>query len=228
MHIKHRLKQTVQTISRLPLLKVVLPSVGAFAMIIYIFAFIVERPVIFSYVGETCTRQMTWFPSWQQSSGDAKLKVEYKDLAKVGTLPFFSTKACFTLTESPQAGVAKVAMSPGGSFIARKTFAVTIESLPQARSEIFDRPIPTAKPLKVPLSKSDAVHVYQLSANQKTVDCQSQDEAAVQCDVSTLELNQDSAYQLKLERTWGGAQPKTVVAKEVMTLPATHMTQATI
>lgn len=72
--------------------KSILMGVGVLLVLLYCLVFFIPKPVQFSYAGETCTSQLTLFPSLHKSSGSSVFTPSFDDNLKVGSLSFSARK----------------------------------------------------------------------------------------------------------------------------------------
>jgi predicted deacylase len=196
-------------------------------IILYAIIFFIEKPVIFSYAGTTCTKQLTLFPSLHRSDGDLEYKIQPSELLKLGTLTIASRATCFTPIDPPRPGTIKVGFSPWGGWLMRKTYAIAVGTPPTARVAVLDKPVPVSRPLTIPLSDTDKTFTYHMKAGDKEVECISKDKATA-CDITKLELLQGKPYMVELTRQFDKKKIGTVVKKEITTLSATHAVDSTI
>jgi predicted deacylase len=202
-------------------------SIFAAAILLYSVIFLIDKPVVFSYAGATCAKQLTLFPELHDISGKTDYKVQATQTLRVGNVTILSQELCFTPVNSPAAGVNKVSTAPFGSWLLRKTFAITAAAPPTAHAAVLSKPIPVSKPLTIPLSGTDKVFTYHMKANGARVVCDPKANAT-SCDVSKLKLSQGAPYELELTRQFGDDKAATLVSKEVTTLSATHLSAASV
>ena len=225
--MKQRLIFLYKELKQLPRSTSIPIGVGALLAVSYVLFFVIEKPVQFSYAGETCIRQMAFFPKLSKPTNDAGFRVEARDTFKVGSVDVLSPKTCFIATKAPQPGFTKVSVAPFGSVVARKTFAVTVPALPGANANNLTKPVPIGKPLKIPLTTPDTIYDYKLHIDDKNVDCSNKAQA-VSCTLDELGLEQGKDYQIKLARSFQGGAADTLVNKKITTLSATNITKAGI
>lgn len=227
MNLRQVTRQTLTKLRALPL-KIVLPAgVGMFALTFYILAFIVEKPVLFSYSGQNCVQQLTMLPNIHKQVEGQGFSVSYHDQWTLGETSLLATKTCFTPTAMPREGVNKVISAPFGGLLARNTYSVIVESPPVANVTIFNSPIAIGRELKLPLSTPDKIYDYTLVVNQKETVCEPHS-GGVSCDLDPLGLEQDKTYKLSLQREWSGKRVETLSSKQVKTLPATNIVKAAV
>ncbi|MDB5177780.1 MAG: peptidase carboxypeptidase [Candidatus Saccharibacteria bacterium] len=225
MSIKQRISFVLHEINQLPR-RVTIPIGAALLLvIIYAVAFLIEKPVQFSYAGETCIRQISLFPDLSKQTNDSGFRVEAKDALQVGSVPVLSIKICFEATRAPSVGVSKVSVAPFGGLVARKTFAITVPKAPVARADSLSKPVPIGKPLTVALTAPDTVYGYVLKVDNKTAECSTK-ASKVQCSLDNLALEQGKDYRMTVVRSFENMAAGTLVSKEVTTLPATNVIKA--
>jgi|GEM_PF-587325 protein MpaA len=224
---KQRVKTVLKEINQLPRKLTIPLGVGILFAIIYTVAFFIERPVQFSYAGETCIRQISLFPGLSKPTNDADFRVETRDSFRIGNVAVVSPKTCFIATKAPQEGVSKASVAPFGGLLARKTFAVIVPKAPLASTGSLSKPIPIGKPLTVSLSSPDTVHDYSLGVGQKSTTCSAK-ASQIQCPLDNLALEQGKEYRITLTRSFQRKTTGTLVSKDVSTLPATNIVKAGI
>jgi predicted deacylase len=194
----------------------------------YVIIFLIHKPVAFSYAGETCARQLTLFPSLHKLAGkDKDFSVNFKKSFKVGSFTILSLSTCFTATDPPTEGTQTVATALFGGWFMQKHFSVKVEAPPVADVGILNKPVPTLKPLKVPLSDTDKVFTYTLRANERKEGCESQEKVLL-CDIKQLNLTQGASYAVELTREFKNKQIGTVAKRQITTLPATSIIDSSI
>jgi hypothetical protein len=226
-----RLKSLAQTalrkIKKAPK-KVSIPlGVLAILLLLYLVTFSIQKPVLFAYGGDTCVKQLTFFPNTHKVVGRTDFKVHAKNEWKVGGVSIASGSLCFTPVNTPQEGDVKVVTSPFGGWLAQKAFVVQIGHPPVANIKGLSRPIPISKPLTIPLDQTDTVFKYTLSMNKKQADCHAKDKKLA-CDLGLLDLVQGQAYDAKLTRHFGKEKEIEIATKKLTILSATTVASSSI
>jgi len=193
----------------------------------YVVTFVIEKPVQFSYAGDTCVRQISLFPALSKPTNDARFRAEARNTWRIGKMAVLSPTTCFVATKSPTPGVSKVSIAPFGGIIARKKFAVRVAEPPIARTESLSKPVPTGKPLDIHLSHADSVFDYRLEVAGRSTECAEKD-AAQRCDIAALRLKQGEQYKLRLVRQFKEKTIATVATKKITTLTATAVTASSV
>lgn len=202
-------------------------AVAVIGMIIYLTAFVIEKPVTFSYAGPTCTNRLTLLPNIHKSPSDSGYDARPARLVSVGNWPIAARSVCVSATRAPQPGVSKVSLAPYGGIFARQTFAVKVGAPVIADTKVLNAPIPVTQPLNLKLTGSDTIFSYVLKIADKQADCLSK-EAALSCDIEKLDLVQSQSYSAKLIRQFKGKDIATVISKDIQTLSATTLTDFSI
>jgi predicted deacylase len=195
--------------------------------VLYGAAFVLEKPVVFSYAGPTCVSRLTLLPNIHASSSEVDYDIQPARLVTIGSWPIAAKSICITPTRAPQPGVSKVNLAPYGGLFARQTFAVQVTQPVVADAKAFSKPIPVSKPLTLKLSGSDTIFSYVLKAADKQTNCTSKD-TTLSCDVEKLNLAQSQSYPVQLSRQFKGKEVATVVSKDIETLSATTLTDSSI
>ncbi|MDB5187323.1 MAG: peptidase carboxypeptidase [Candidatus Saccharibacteria bacterium] len=195
--------------------------------IFYLAAFVIEKPVNFSYAGPTCTNRLTLLPQIHKSPNSSGYVAQPARIMSIGRWPIAARSVCVSATRAPQPGVAKVSLAPYGGVFARQTFAIKVDSPVIADTKVLDAPIPVSRPLKMQLTGRDNVFSYVLKIGDKQVDCEEKD-AVLTCDIEKLELAQSKSYPTKLVRQFKGKDIAIVMSKSVQTLSAITITDTSI
>jgi len=227
MSIKQRVSFILNEINQLPRRVTIPTGVGLLLLIMYVVTFVIEKPVQFSYAGDTCIRQISLFPALSKPTNDASFRAEARDMWRVGNVAVLSPTTCFVATKPPTPGVSRVSIAPFGGIVARKTFAVQVGKPPVARTESLSKPVPTGKPLDIHLSYADSVFDYRLEVGGKSTECSKKD-AAQRCDIGALRLKQGEQYKLRLVRQFKEKTIATVATKKITTLTATAVTTSSV
>lgn len=227
MLIKQKVVYVASLIRQFPLRSVLIAG-GLTLVLTYFFAFIIEKPVQFSYADKTCLPQLTFFPSLQKQSGASSIySLTHDHVTKLGNVPLFSTRDCIAPLSSPQQGVARVSSSPWGGILFKKTFAVTVDKPPVANMGILAKPVPTSRDIGIPFDKADTINKYQLLANDRRSDCHMRGKI-LECDVASLLLEQGKEYQLSVERSFKDTARTVLFQKRITTLAATNVTKSSV
>lgn len=227
MSITQRFNIFIYQIKRLPRLASVTFGAVIVSLMMYGVAFLLEKPVEFSYGGETCIRQVSVLPSLSKSTNSTGFRAEARGGVRVGDVTIISPTTCFVATKAPQAGVSKVSVSPFGGVVARKTFALRINNPPVARTGSLSRPVAIGRPLSIHLTDADTVHGFSLRVGAKQAECVSRG-SRVECPLEKLAMEQGKEYRIKLVRAFDEKIAGTVVNKDIVTLKATNITKAAI
>lgn len=227
MHRKQTMRHLLKKIQQLPLQITIPSAVLVFAIVIYAVAFLIERPVSFSYAGETCVRQLTLLPGLQQTRAGSDFSVRVKDKLKVGDVTLASFSSCFIPVTAPKEGQAKVSVSPFGGGFAQKTYNVSVKAPIKVNADVLAKPVPISRPLTIEMDESDHVFSYQLTIKDRVAECIPKD-ARLLCDVQTLDLVQGQTYQGELVRTFQGERVQTVIKRDISVLPATKVTDSSV
>lgn len=227
MQLKQTLLSLVDRLRALPKKYTIPIGVIVVGGALYVTAFVIEKPVSFSYAGQTCIGRLVFLPNVHSSSKQSGYDITPSQLVKIGRWPIAARSVCFTATRAPQAGVAKVSLAPFGGLIARQTFAIKVALPVVADVSVLNKPIPVSKPLNLKLSGSDRIFSYALKIDGKQTECISK-QTTLSCNVEKLNLAQNQSYPAKLSRQFHGKDVATVVSKDIQTLSATTFTDSSI
>lgn len=183
------------------------------------------QPMTYSYDGAACSDRLVVFPSLFRSKGTAYKLITEKSL-KIGSLPIAARSICAVAQEAPstKAHAARLSLFGGPLFAAHYEISATPK--PYVIST-FETPIPTARPLKIALDRTDATHRYRLAVAGRKVDCVSKNKA-LSCDVVPLNLTQGQSQLLELERSFDGKMIDIPLKREVQTQTPTTVTGSSI
>lgn len=195
--------------------------------LLYVCAFVVEKPVTFSYAEKSCVNRTTLLPDTHAVAGSADYEVIPSRLIKVGDWAVAARSLCFTPMHAPQVGTAKVKYAPFGGVVASRTFALNVPAPVVADGKVFDVPIPVSKPLHIKLTGVDAVFDYALKVGDKMAECTPKPDG-ISCNIQKLGLAQSQAYQVELARYFNKKLIATVISKKIQTLSATSLTTTSI
>lgn len=217
--IWHKLRAKLTT-------RVVILSLFTLLLVVYAIAFF-PRPVQFSYASATCVPQLTVFPRVLKSDASGDYRLIAKNETEVFGYPLFAHSVCAEPIGVPKEGRVRVGLAPFGWPIGKKNFVIKTGEYASVAPSQLDRPLPTATPLKLELSRPDTIFTYKVTANQKTTDCEPLD-SAVLCDLQEVGLSQGSKYMMSVDRYFANEKVETIVKKEIETLPAVAVVASSI
>lgn len=227
MQLKQKLRLLVKQLRALPTKYTIPAIIFIVCLIVYGVAFLIEKPVNFSYAGDTCVSRLTLLPSLHSSSSTAGYEAKPGKLITVGGWPVAARAVCVSATQAPKAGKAKVSLAPLGGVVARQTFALTVDSPVAVNASPLETPIPVSRPLELKLSGPDITFTYVLRIAGRQVNCPAK-AVKVICDIEKLSLVQSQAYPMQLVRQFNGRDAGVVMAKTIHTLSATTLTASSI
>lgn len=195
--------------------------------LLYVFAFVVEKPVTFSYAQKACINRMTLLPNTHTVVGGVDYEVIPSKLIKIGDWSIAARSLCFTPTRAPQTGTAKVKFAPFGGAVARQTFALYVPPPVIADVKVLDKPIPVSKPLVIKLNSADTIFDYGLKIGDKKVECMPRPDG-ISCSIEKMGLLQSQTYRVQLLRYFNKEVIATVFTKDIQTLSATSLTDSSI
>ena len=226
-----QLKQTVRSLATklwaLPKRYTIPAAVFVVCLIFYIALFIVSKPVVFSYAGNTCVNRLTFLPDIHASSDEAGYVIRPSGVLKIGNWPAVARSLCFTPTKAPKAGKAMVSLAPFGGWFARQAFALQVPAPVVANTDPLSKPIPVSRPLSLKLSGTDAIFTYSLKVNNKEAACISKG-TQLACDVEALGLAQSQTYKAELLRHFDDTVVSALAKRDITTLSATTLIDSSI
>ncbi len=211
-------------------LQVCLAFVVLVSVATYVLLFVIPAHLQFSYSeARTCFVRPVLLPAMHQTVDNSHYTVVYEGGFAIAEMPILATKTCIIPTVTPKAGTVTVVAAPFGGWTYRQHIAVTTPESPRVSVASFNKPVPTTKPLKLTLAGADVVNSYTLRANGKTAACrESSGEAAISCDIPSLDLDQGKKYTIEVYRAFKDARPERVLATPVETLTATAITDGSV
>lgn len=227
MQLKQKLLSLVRQLGSLPKKYTIPTAVLIVGGMLYVAAFIIEKPVTFSYAGQTCVNKLTLLPEMHTVVGEPGFTAQPANLVTIGDWPIAARSICVTALHAPQPGIVKVSIAPYGGYIARQTLIVTIPDAVVADVSMLDDPVPVSKPLDITLSETDTVFSYTLKVQDKRTDCQAK-MAALSCDLEQLQLVQNRPYTIELIRQFKDQVIETAASRTIHTLSATTVTESSI
>lgn len=226
-----KIKQTLRAIAaqlrQIPKKYAISTAVLIIGGVLYSAAFMIEKPVVFSYAGQTCVNRLTLLPTAQRQVLPAAYTAVPTNVIKIADWPIVARTVCFTPVQAPQSGVSKVSLAPFGGLIARQTFAVSTPQPVTADVKVLADAIPVSKPLNLRLSSSDTVFTYSLEINNKKASCPLIGVVLV-CKIESLGLAQSKTYRAALLREFNNTTVQTIIRKEIKTLSATAVTGTSV
>lgn len=183
------------------------------------------QALTYSYDGAACEYRLVILPSLFRSNGEAYRLTTEKSL-NIGSFPVAARSVCAVAQVAPSTNAQTAQLSLFGGPLFPAKYEITAAPKPVVMSK-FDAPIPTAKPLKIALDRTDTTHSYRLAVSGREVACSSQ-QKALSCDVVPLNLTQGQTQTLELTRSFDGKAIDTPLTREVQTQTPTTVTASSI
>lgn len=228
MHMKQTVQKGLSKLTDSPRWLTIPGAILVLLVVIYSLVFFINKPVLFSYAGETCATQPTFLPGTLKVSAGSGYAVKSSDEIKVGGIRLLALSLCFMPTSAPQSGISKVSIAPFDGFFGRKTYEVTVPPPVEAYVHEITEPVPGSKPLEIRLDSSDRIFSYALEAESKRAECESLNDAKLSCAINKLALTQGRAYDISLIRQFNGKPVDTIASKNIVILPATKVTDSSV
>jgi len=215
---KDAIKTNIHKIyKRLPLFVWVFIASALVIGIAYSLIFFIPKKIQFSYAGETCVSQLALFPSAQKSTSDA-FDVKTKDELKIGSYTYAAEQVCITPKQAPKEGEYAANIGLFGNWFMAKKFSIEVASPPVARkTDIIDKTVSTALPLRIGLTSADTVHTYKLSVADNVAGCKTEQSQLV-CDIADLDLKPGAEYTASLVRSFNNSGATKVIEGKIETL----------
>lgn len=213
--------------SRRGVVVLVAGAVALLALVVAI-AMTLPRSVAFSYAGATCTRELTLFPQAYSQSDDAAFDVTFVDTVQVGSFTVASRGVCFKPLSPPEAGNAIVSLEMLGGRLVGQQFTLQVGESPGVDVAVLAQPVPTSRPLQIPLEAPDAIHEYVLRIKESAAVCEDSG-SSLQCPVDSLKLEQGETYPYELAKRFTTEETEQTVADGTLTtLRAVRVTKASL
>lgn len=180
------------------------------------FLIIYQRPIVYSYGGSNCFRDVTLFPDLMKSKGSA-YKVSSTNKKQLAGVALISTKTCIDSQTAPEAmAVSGTGKTLLGIPVIGKQFSVKSLDLPKMNAASIGTKIPVRDVIKINIDQPDKTFSYRLLANSKSVDCSVQDKY-LECNLTPLVLSQKQEYEVKVERLYKGKTIDTALKRSFQT-----------
>lgn len=228
MQLKQKITSLLKIIQKLPLW-ITIPVVALFVVLLScLVLFFREKTVSFSYNSDNCVRQTIFLPNLSKlTAGGSEFTVKNDNLVKIGDLQLFSRKTCLYAKKAPTVGTTRLSIAMLGGWFGKKTVKLVVPQPPVAQLEILSQPLPTLKPLEIPLNMADFVFDYQFKIDNGAAPCPIKDKS-IYCDIKSLNLLQGSSYDIKLVRMFNDKEISTLASKTINTLAATTVVGSSI
>ena len=198
-----------------------------FAVVIYVYNYIIPKPIQYSFAGTTCVKSATLTPGLIVASTSDKFTVSYKDTIKLGSFDLYSNKTCFTPIAEPESGEYDVAAAPLGGALFRTNFKLSVPEQPKLTTTAIKETVALGKPLRFKLSRPDATFSYKLLIVDKSTDCLSID-SSITCALDELGLDQGRSYDYKLVRNFNGQNTTELTNGQFTTIPAVKVIDTSV
>lgn len=196
-------------------------------LIAYGVLFLVPRSITLSYAGDSCVRQLMFFPD-ALSSSSQEYSFYFKNELKIGTFAYAATDVCITPTTTPEAGRYTASVGLLGGRFMPKQFTVRTPDAPVVQANDFaGKKISTALPMKLPITAPDTTYTYSLRVADKTSVCTTKDEV-LSCEVRSLDLQPNTEYTALLSRSFKDSKQTTLAEGRLKTLLPVVLKQASI
>lgn len=184
--------------------------------------------VRFSYAGQNCYQRSVLLPGLQRAQSDT-YKVTYQRELKIGGVSVSASEICLSPVHAPQPQAQTSVKSSlfGVPLLVQTTYRVSVPEAPVVDYHIVRDGVAVTRPLKIPVSITDRVFLYQLESEGNTTSCKPQ-ERAILCDIEALGLKQGTKYRLALVRLFGEERVKTLMDQEVTTLSPVSVVESSI
>lgn len=227
MHLKQKVTSLMVRIGQLSW-KIKALFVVLLLLAVYLFIYIPEKYVQFSYNGSTCTQRLTFLPSLNTlSTSNSDYTVENKDIIGLGNVQLFSLRTCFNAVKAPSVGDNKLSVGFLGSWFAQKTFKINVSQPPSLQTEVLTNPISIIEPITLELSATDLVFSYQLKIGDIIAPCPIKD-GKITCDILVFHLLQGENYTIELDRMFGQQKVANLSTKSIKTITATTVVSSSV
>lgn len=143
-----------------------------------------------------------------------------------GNTGLVSRELCARALTAPSTGDHTVLLSLFGLPIG-KQMTIHVPEHPVASTEVLSSPIPVSKPIRIPLDQPDQLFAYRMKVGEASTNCLVKS-VAIECDITKLNLDQGGAYTATLDRMFDGKKSATIVNRQITTLSAVSVKEASI
>lgn len=196
------------------------------ACLAYGVVFFIPRQIVFSFAGGNCITNPVIFPGLVSDNLGETFHAHPKPSLAVSDFSFYSHRTCISPSGAPAEKTTETI--PFGNMVFKKDIHVQVKKLPSIpNTKQLVKPIPTKKPLILPLDSHDQVFDYQLYADKKKLMCDTR-EASIFCDVADLKLAQSTKYKFKLERLFENSSQETLFNKSLKTVQSVKVVGSSV
>lgn len=192
----------------------------------YVLAFVLPRPVAFSYAEETCVGRLTVLPGIQTTQNDA-FAVEFRDGFSIGGTQLVATGLCFSPKKAPEEGTTTIAVAPWNGPLFRAHYSLQAAAPPKVLAAKTTEPIAITKPLLYNIDQTDTIFDYTVTAGEKQDTC-SVNGTTLSCGLKQLNLKQGVEQEVTLYRTFENDPGERLMSTTIDILPAVTITDASL
>lgn len=191
-------------------------AIFSLIVVFYAAAFFWPRTVQFSYSADTCITNPAFLPKLISQNQSSSCAANPRPSLSLGGYPLYSHTTCINMIQAPEEHGEEV-INLGAKLLAKR-IKVKADAFPAiANQAALDSPIPTRQSFVLKLDTQDKTFDYQLLANDKTADCQKQDDK-LSCATDALELTESERYNFVLQRLFRGDPVQQVFSREMTTV----------
>lgn len=227
MYIKQKLTSIKHKIIKLPL-RVKIPVAflicALFGVMIWYFQI---KEVEFSYSGNTCIFDPTFFPDVHKATKNEYYEFEKTDYIQVANIKLFSRNTCFSAKKSPKTGSEYLSISMFGNDLFHNKYKLTVLDPPKFQSKSLSDVISVKKILELKLDAVDRIFDYQLEIGVEKIICPVANQT-INCDIRSMKLTQGKEYDLKLIRKYKNQTVAVLIQKKIDTLDPTSIVDSSI
>lgn len=214
-----------ERLRKLPKRPILIGGIITASLLVLVLVILWPRQMSLSYGQRACLVQPMIAPGLVSRSDEYDLVPDR--VVKVGEMIIAAGGVCLHPKKAPQPGKQQVFLSVVGLPFIGKQVTVNVSPPPKLSQAVLSRPVPVSRPLTIPLDATDKTFEYRLRAGDKSTPCKSQ-QSAIQCDVVAMGLAQGTAYEMTIERLFGGVQSSVAIKEQVTTLSATSVKATSI
>lgn len=174
----------------------------------------------FSYATTNCLNSVYLLPNSQKLVGADNYNVNFEKSIKVANKPIISRQICLQPKSAPkQDSNTKLGLSLLGQKMLTKNIAITSSKYPTLDKDLASlAAVSVTEPLSLKLASPDMVFDFALSANDKTVQCQKDQNIELKCDPSGLGLKHATEYSFSIVRTFSNKPVQTINTHKIVTI----------
>jgi murein peptide amidase A len=183
------------------------------------------KSIAFSFAGTNCLSGTTILPRLTKSSGTFAVTTD--DYISIKGYPILGQKVCLHPNQIPNPGTSMTRLTFFGLPLPGKNYQLKTAGPPDVTLTPLNREVAANMPLELPITETDRVFTYKVTANNKTITCTSSDKKLI-CPIKELAMSQGAQYELTLARHFKDESPQVIIKKSISTLSPVSVTSSSL